>query len=293
LDKYFQLNTLIKKISGYCFILFLIPSCNKLDSIDYNPLITPSAFLHSQNYFEIHLAGYNFIWSQPSSTFIVYFVGAFAMYAGYRFLLQSNHNKARYWWGVGLLLTGLGALFAGTSYQAFGYEIKCASRLYCTYTSWWEVIYLLLSVPGMNAFLIATSHTNFTGRFRWALISYATINTIVYSTLLFYGALSAQRFLVSFDFLVLVSAPSVLFLLTLHAFAYYRKRDSLNLTLLYGWLIFVVVGLFYGIYMSLEITQQLWQRGVWFTENDVLHIGMICWVYYLYHNLPNKLKSLD
>jgi len=51
---------------------------------------------------------------------------------GLRFLLDQRGQQSRMWWGIGLLLTGLGALAAGTSYQAFGYELKCNGRETCT-----------------------------------------------------------------------------------------------------------------------------------------------------------------
>ena len=121
------------------------------------------------------------------------------MFVGCKFLSSPQKNKAKWWWGLGLLLTGLGALFAGTSYQAFGYEIKCKGREFCNYTSWWEVIYMLLSVYGMNAFLVAASYTNAKGNFRKAIKGYAFINTIGYSVLLLYGALAPVRFFVSFE----------------------------------------------------------------------------------------------
>ena len=151
---------------------------------------------------------------------------------------------------------------------------------------------MLVSVPGMNAFLVATSYTNATGRFRKGITAYAGLNTLVYSILLLYGAFMPIRFLVSFDFFVIFSAPSVLFLLLLHGLAYIQKKEAMNLSLLKGWLLFICVGIAYGLYLSSGLTQQLWQKGIWFTENDVLHLGMIGWVYYLLRNLPNTLKDL-
>ncbi len=286
------MQKLIKHFSFCSLAAILLAGCKRLDSIDYSPKLTSEIFLQNQHWVKIQLASFNFVWSQPTSTLIVYFVGVFAMFAGYRFLSVTQNQQAKRWWGIGLLLTGLGALFAGTSYQAFGYEIKCNGRAFCTYTSWWEVIYMLLSVPGMNAFLVASAYTNTKDNFRKAIVAYALINTIVYSALLLYGAFSPIRFLVSFECLVLVSAPSVFFLLFLHGLAYAKNKDLLNLSLLNGWLIFIAVGVAYGVYLSSGLTQRLWQNRIWFTENDVLHVGMICWVYYLLKNLPDKVMDL-
>ena len=54
-----------------------------------------------------------------------------------------------------MLLGGLAALAAGTSYQAFGYQIKCVGQETCAWTSWWEVIYLMFQQVSMDAMLVA------------------------------------------------------------------------------------------------------------------------------------------
>jgi hypothetical protein len=92
---------------------------------------------------------------QPSSTVIVYSVALLTMAAGLHFLRRRHGQRTRLWWGIGLLLTGFGSLLAGSSYQAFGYEIKCAGRAFCPWTSWWEAAYLIFSAVGMNAMLVA------------------------------------------------------------------------------------------------------------------------------------------
>ncbi len=285
------MTTPVTRFSFLILLMIGLHGCQSLDTIDYSPVLSPELFLQQQHWMKVNVFGFEFIWSQPSSTVIVYFVGLFTMYVGYRFLKIHNHQHSLFWWGVGLLLTGLGALFAGTSYQALGYELKCNGRTTCTYTSWFEVFYMLLSVPGLNAFLWATSYTNAKGVFRKCMMAYALIHTLVYSALLLYGAFAPVRFLVSFDFFVLASAPTVLFLLLLHGAAVVKHHDVLNLTLLKGWMLFMCVGFAYGLYLYLGLTQPLWAKGIWFTENDVLHLGMTGWVYYLFKNLPVALKD--
>jgi len=55
----------------------------------------------------------------------------------------------------------------------------------------------------------------------------------------------------------------------------------MNLALLRTWAVFVLVIGAYLLAQVLGITQVLWARGIWFTENDVLHVGMILWILHI------------
>ncbi len=269
------------------FAAILLAGCRRLDAVAYSPLVTPEQFLQHAPWIRIHIASLHFIFCQPTSTFIVYFVGLYALYAGYR-SLSGTADRYRIYMGIGLCLTGAGALCAGTSYQALGYELKCAGRDTCTWTSWCEVIYMLLSMPGMSAFLIAGAYAAARGRLRTAIICYACISAVLYEALLIYGAMVPLRFVVSFDLFVLISLPSLLILLFLYARACSMERSSKHLYRRNVWIIFTAVSVAYYVYMLSGAAEMLWQRGVWVSENDVLHCGMIFWVYYIISKMPKE-----
>jgi len=277
----------------FTLVVGLLSGCKQLDTISYSPPLSPSAFLASQPWIRIHLGALEFIWTQPTSTVIVYLAGLLAIYAGYWFLVGFKHQQSKFWWGIGLILTGIGALFAGTSYQALGYEIKCNGREFCTWTSWWEVLYMLFSAPGMNAFLVASAYSNLNGKVRKAVLLYAAISTVAYIALLLYGAFVPIQWLVTFEFLVAVSMPVGLFLLGLHGYAYAKEHKSMDLYIRNSWLLFFCVGLAYGGYLVSGIGISLWQKGIWFSENDVLHTGLICWLLYILKRLPDSVKDVS
>lgn len=47
----------------------------------------------------------------------------------------------------------------------------------------------------------------------------------------------------------------------------------------WGWLIVTIAA--YFLYYISDAAENLWARGMWFTENDVLHVGLIIWMVYL------------
>jgi hypothetical protein len=271
----------IKRALMWLVGLASLSSCGRLDAIPYEPAQTPDSWLKIQPYVSIRIASQDIILVQPSSTLLVYLLGLVAIGVGFYFWRVRGEHRSRMWWGIALALWGLGALFAGTSYQAFSYEIKCAGRAFCAWTSWWEVAYLVLSLASIDAMLVAGAYSCTAGRWRRWMSRYAFGHASLYLGLVLAGALIPVKFLISFELLLAFAAPQILILFALNTLRYYRLRDRMDLALLGTWLWLGITLLAYFLYLVLDITQQLWSEGVWFSENDVLHIGLILWMGYI------------
>jgi hypothetical protein len=229
----------------------------------------------------LEVASRDIILVQPSSTVIVYFLGILTIGAGLYFLRIRADHRSRLWWGIALLLWGAGALFAGTSYQAFSYQIKCAGREYCIWTSWWEVVYLVLSVASVDAMMMATAYCCTVRSWRKVLSVYALVNAALYVTIVLTGAIVPVKFLISFEMLIFFAAPNILILFLLNSWRYHELEGGMDLALLGTWTwLGITIGA-YHLYLELGIAQKLWAQGIWFSENDVLHIGLIIWMIYI------------
>ena len=261
--------------------LLIINACGRLDSIPTSPPQTPQSWLTIQPFLAFKIGLLEGIIIQPSTSIIVYLLGLVTIAAGLYFLRIRDGQRSRLWWGIALLLWGLGALLAGTSYEAFSYHIKCAGRAACAWTSGWEVLYLLLSVASVDAMLVAVAYSCTVDKSRRALIIYAGFNLALYAALLSIGVLIPVKFLVSFELLILFATPTVLILLVLNGWRYIKFKQRLDLLLLITWIWLVITLAAYFAYLVLGITQTLWAQGIWFSENDVLHIGLIIRMLYL------------
>jgi hypothetical protein len=261
--------------------LLLLSGCGRLDSIPYQPPQTPESWLASQPFLNVRVGTGEIILVQPSSTVLVYLLGIVAMGVGLYFWQIRDNHRSRIWWGITLALWGLGALCAGTSYQAFSYEIKCAGREACAWTSWWEVIYLMLSAASVDAMMVAVAYSCAVGKWRKAMMLYALANAALYGVLVLVGAVVPIKFLISFELLILFAAPTILILFALNGWRYYKLRNRMDLALFGAWLWLGITLGAYFVYLVLDVTQELWAGGVWFSENDVLHIGLIVWMIYL------------
>lgn len=273
--------------------LLIMVACTRLDNIPYSPTQSPAQFLAEQPHISFVINGRELILIQPTSTLFIYFLGVITCLLGIFFLRTNKKQKSRLWWGIALILWGLGALLAGTSYQAFGYEIKCAGRAFCTWTSWWEVIYLICTAAAVDAMIVAQTYSSVRRHWRLPIRIYAAVKFLSYTCLTLAGAFIPLKFLVSFEFMILVSLPAMILFIIINSSAFRRRKNTLDLLLLLNWILLGIVMAAYFLYYRSGYGEKLWQQGCWFTANDVLHIGLVGWMLYVYLAFRRKMADLD
>jgi hypothetical protein len=282
----------MKRILPLISLLFLLTACGRLDTLPYDPPQTPASWLVIQPYAELHLGAQTVIFVQPSTSAIVYFLGLLTIGVGLYFLRIRSGQQSRLWWGIALLLWGLGALLAGTSYEAFSYAIKCAGREACLWTSWWEIAYLLVTVWSVDAMLMAVAYSSTTGSLRKGLSIYALANTAVYFILLMIGVYVPVKFLISFEFLLVVGFPGIFAFFLINGRRYRQSKLPLDKALLITWIWLGITIIAYFAYYISGNAVALWDKGIWFTENDVLHICLIIWMLYIAFAVAPKTNDL-
>lgn len=282
----------MKKKLPFILIAPLLAACGRLGTIPYTPAQTTETWLQIQPYAEFQIGSANIIFVQPSTSIIVYLLGIIAIVGGAYFLKIRAEYRSRYWWGVALLLWGIGAILAGTSYEAFSYDIKCAGREACVWTSWWEILYLIVSVWSVDAIVFAIANSSASGKLRQGLYTFAVANAVIYFIIVVIGSLIPVKLLISFEFLLIFAAPGILILFILSVVRYNRLKQKQDLILMgVGLWLGITIAAYFGYYLS-GTTASLWQKGIWFSENDVLHIGLILWMLYITFILAPHVKDM-
>jgi len=265
---------------------------DRLQELLYEPLITPEQWCQVQPCLTFNLFGISITLVQPTSSLIVYFLGFQTLIIGIILSFNGKKQTAHFWWVIALILWGLGALFAGTSYQAFSYEIKCAGNSFCIWTSWYEIIYLILSVGSVDAMFVAQLNSSVNAKYRKLFLIYIIGHFLTYSAIILIGAFVPIRFLISFELMVLFLSPNIGFFLVWSIWRYYSKRNQMEWNLIIIWISLIFIIGIYFLYYLLGITEILWDGGIWFSENDVLHIGLIIWMFYIYITVKNHVMEL-
>ncbi len=267
---------------------------NRLKSIPHeDEELNDETWFTKQPCAKLSIASKEIIITQPLSTFWVYLLGVLTVIVGLYFFAIQEGEQSRLWWGISLLLWGIGALLAGTSYQAFGYTIKCKGREKCAWTSWWEVIYLMFQQVSINALLVAVAYSCTTGILQEVLLWYALISSVGYIILTFIGGIVPIKSLITFELMVWISTPAFVFLSALNAWRYFAYGYTMDILLLGCWIILLGSMIAYWMYYKKGITDKLWKKGVWFSENDVLHVTLIIWIIYIAAVLPKHITDYN
>jgi hypothetical protein len=265
---------------------------NNIDQLLYSPYISPEMWCDEEPCHPISIFGSNFILIQPLSTVIVYLLGIITIIIGIFILIRREHQKSRTWWGIALIFWGVGTLLAGTSYQAFGYELKCEGNLLCTWTSVFEIFYLFMTVYSVNAMMMSQVYSSSTGAWKKFQLWYAPINAVLYSIILLVGSIVPIRFLISFELMVLFVIPSMLMFFVNNIIQFARVKDRQELMLIFVWVGMALVMTAYYTAVLLNLTETMWNRGIWFSDNDVLHIGLIIWMIYVGFTVRTSVRDL-
>ncbi|WP_136797555.1 hypothetical protein [Desulfosediminicola ganghwensis] len=272
----------------------LISCFSRLESIRHSdPELTPENWCRQQPCIKVTIASREILLSQPASTLYVYLLAVVCIGVAIYFWWFRGNELSRLWWGISLSAWGIGAFLAGTSYQAFGYEIKCAGRESCIWTSWWELVYLMFQQISMSAMLVAVAYCCTAGTMRTLLSCYAMASSLLYVIVVFIGGFVPVKPLITFGFMVRFSLPAFVLMLIVSGWRYCMLGNSADLVLVGAWLLLLFISAAYYLYDELEITEKLWEQGagIWFSQNDLLHIGLILWMLYIALFVADRVKD--
>lgn len=248
---------------------------HRIDHVD--PTLTAQNWVERQPVRRVGVGGGSVVISQPTSTFWVYALGVLTCVVAARYWSLVPGERATQLWSIGLWLWGIGALLAGTSYQAFGYHLKCRDGR-VRWTNWWEVTYMICQQVSVQALLASTALFATSGVRRDVLVGAAIVTAVAFTTCTLVAAVVPNRWLLSFEWMSLTSTPAVLAMAGIHAVALASGGDGLDRALLGIWVGLFACGAAYWAWWRSGIGDRLWARGRWFSENDVLHVTLIVWV---------------
>jgi hypothetical protein len=252
------------------------------------PNITPSEYLDSIPYMYLFSSGSIMI--VPSSTFFVYFLGIQTVVLGLSFL-KNRKYETHLWWGIAMIFWGIGALLAGSSYQGFGYQLKCANYDLCLYTSWFELAYYYFTALSMSALGIAIAKTILPKEKQSFLLLYSKIALVVYVVLQIVGVIVSNRFLLSYELFTIFFMPLYIVFFMYSFKLYTKQKDQLNKTLIITWVLFLIVNVSYYIYLFLGVGETLFENtGIWFSANDVLHVALILWMLFIQFKVKKEIS---
>ena len=275
-------------ISG--FLLSALSNC-KIHTLLQEPAITPEQWCKLRPC--VDMGG--FVFNEPLGSFLVFLLAFLWMASGVYFLKENREQLSRKLFGISLILGGIGAAEAGISYQAFSYQLKCAGREACLLTNGFEVGYSLTQTISVSFMLSAVALACLKGILRKGMIVYSVINIFAYIFVTILGITEPNRFYLTFEVLMLFALPGILFVLLISMISFIKSRNALDGSLFLAAILLILVNVAYFSYYAAGITQSLYRegQGFYFSENDILHVGMILWLIYIVVYVGKHLKDLE
>lgn len=254
-------------ILGFVGISF----ASKVDQIALTPTIDFGQYLTSMPY--VYLTRLNLYLQQPFSSILIFALGFVTIYVGIVYLRHTPFVTR--WLGINFIFWGLGAIFAGISYQAFGADLKCTLYETCRFTHLIELFYMTLTVLSINALLIAYSgfHSSKTAI---KLQILALLSVFMYTLLQGLGMILPVKFLLTYEFMLIFLSINIVIMMWTD---YTRRSTFIHKRLFIWWCVFLIVNLAYFIALFSGYAKPLYQQtGIWFNENDVLHLLLLIWM---------------
>lgn len=245
------------------------------DGVLMEPHTQPHEYLAQKPYVRVG----DWVVIVPSSTILVYLLGIEILWIGI-WLMRRRQTL----WGAALLFWGVGTLLAGTSYQGLGYELRCAGLEFCRFTSWFETSYLFVTAISISLLAMAFSKDFLAGLPQQLLDGYAKGALVIYTILLLFGSILDVRFLITYELFTVFFMPLFVVFFLINVRQYRAKQDENNRRFILLWILFLVVNVAYYAYYLPGVTTSLYEAtDIWFSANDVLHVGLMLWFGYLYH----------
>ena len=132
----------------------VLTGCGRLDELTYEPPTTPAQWCEQRPCIEVGGTVIN----EPIGIVLVFGLALRWVGAGLYFLMSRRGQRSRLWFGVSLVLGGIGAGLAGTSYQLFSYVLKCEGRDLCLLTNGYEVAYSVTQAWRVSAMVLAVAY---------------------------------------------------------------------------------------------------------------------------------------
>ncbi|BCR35763.1 DUF6962 family protein [Mariniplasma anaerobium] len=263
-------------------LLFLFPV-----SLLQTPNLTAFEYLELKPYITIG----NIIIIVPSSTLIVYLLGIITIYIGIRlYKLDASYKK---YWGISLILWGVGTLLAGTSYQGLGYELKCSGQAFCLFTSWFELSYLYMTALSITMMAYAVAKKSLNEKYMDTYLMVINIGFIVYTISLVFGTIFEIKLWITYEWFLLFFLLYFVSFFVVNFKNNKRNPNTLDKKFVFVWTLMLIINVLYFIYFYSGIPESLYNNyQIWFSANDVLHIGLIYWMYYIYKTVKRNNKDI-